>query len=125
MANRMKGEVEWVVGDDTYILHYSFDTLVTLETKLGMGFPVIARTLADPDKITLGIVRTIVHVGLQKNHPKITLTDAGDLIAASGGVLNTLKVVDGAMSASFGDEPANPPMGAAEPSKTNGIGLAS
>lgn len=113
MANEMKGEVEWKVGGQSYVLRYSFDTLVSLETKLGMGFPVIAQTLANPMKLTLGMVREIVHFGLMEKQPKITLQEAGELIVAAGGVLKVLSVVDSAMSAGFGAVEENPPKEAA------------
>lgn len=106
MANELRGEVLWKVGDREYTLRYSYNTLVEIEGALGKGFPVISKELSDPELITLRTVRTIVHHGLREFHKDLTVEQAGDLIPQGGGLIPTLRMLDKAMSAAFGTREA-------------------
>jgi hypothetical protein len=77
-ANPMKGEVSFEASGETYTLQFSIDALCVLEEKLDMSVGKMAAKLADDPR--LSFLRTVFWGGLQANHPKVTVKEAGDLI---------------------------------------------
>lgn len=101
MANPLKGEVELLVGDKSLILRFSVDAICSLEERLGKGFPAIAGDLQDPAKVTITLVRHLLHAGLSEFQPDITLKEAGELIVPAGGMVKVLEQVSKAITAAF------------------------
>jgi hypothetical protein len=101
MANPLKGEVELVAGDKSYVLKFSVDAICSLEERLDKGFPAIAVDLQQPHKLTISLVRQLLHASLNEAHPEITLKEAGELIIPAGGMVVVLDKVSAAISAAF------------------------
>jgi len=74
-ANPLKGEVELVIGETTYTLCFSSNSIVEVEQLLGDSIGSIA---ADISKVEHQ--RALLWASLQKHHKGINLLDAGDLI---------------------------------------------
>ncbi len=101
MANPLKGEVELIAGDKPYTLRFSIDAICSLEERLGKGFPAIAVELQKPEKMTIVMVRHLLHASLTESHPDITLKQAGELIVTGGGMVIVLGKVSEAIAAAF------------------------
>lgn len=120
MANPHKGEVTFTVDDKIYTLRLSVDALVRTERAAGeldgvkrVGFPKIARMLADPETLSLDLARTVFWCALRERHPDLTVERAGDLMMAIGGIAGAIEKLNECFAATFpdpkpGDE-ANPP----------------
>jgi hypothetical protein len=103
MSNPHKGEVALEAGDKTYTLRYSIDAICSMEAALGKGFPAIAAEMSDINKMSVTVVRQVLHSGLQESHPDLTLKDAGELILSAGGALKVMAKVTEALGAAFPD----------------------
>jgi len=101
MANSLKGEVDLIAGDRTYVLRFSIDAICALEERLGKGFPAIAAEMQDPAKLTLGMARHLLHASLREHQPDITVKEAGELIVPAGGMIAVLEKVSAAINAAF------------------------
>lgn len=101
MANPLKGEIELVAGEVIYTLKFSIDAICSLEERLGKGFPVIAIEMQDPRRMTLGMVRQLLHASLGEMHPEVTLKEAGELIVEAGGMVEVLGKISAAINAAF------------------------
>lgn len=101
MVNSLKGEIALPVGESTYIIRYSVDAICSLEDRIGKGFPAIAADLQNPDKVTISLVRQLLHAGLAEAHPELSLKDAGNLIVPAGGLVNVLEKVSQAILVAF------------------------
>src|SRR5215468_8067948 len=110
MANRIKGEADFVVDGRTYTLCYNHAALIELEDMLDMGIVAISRELAkwteEPDRIRLKWMRALLCAGLRKHHPKMTLDDVSELMTSAGGGADFMGAIGGAMNASFNEEGA-------------------
>lgn len=106
MANPIKGEIELLARDKTYILRFSIDAICSLEERLGKGFPAIAAEMADPSRITISLARHLLFAALSEKQPDITLKEAGELIAGAGGMVEVVTKVSEAISAAFPDAEA-------------------
>ena len=107
MTNPHKGEVELKAGDQVYTLRYSIDAICSLEGTVGKGFAVIATEMSDVSKMTLTMVRQVLHAGLQERHPDVSLKQAGELIIGAGGAaVVTLKISE-AFGRAFPDPEAS------------------
>lgn len=103
MANPHKGEVELQAGEKTFTLRYSIDAICSMEAALGKGFPAIAAEMSDINKMSVSVVRQVLHSGLQECHPELTLKEAGELILSAGGALKVMAKVTEALGAAFPD----------------------
>lgn len=80
MANPLRGEVDLVAGDKTYVLRLGTNALVEIETVLGgMDFGEIVTSLASGHNRAT-VLRAVLWGALRRNHPDLSLFDAGDLI---------------------------------------------
>lgn len=67
MANRIKGEVEIVLGDgQTYIITFSTNALCALENELGVEVAEIGKIMQQD--VRLNTVRSILFAALQDHH---------------------------------------------------------
>lgn len=65
------------------IFFYDYDALVMVEEKVGRSFGEILDGLRS-GKPRLGDLRALIWAGLQRYHPELTLTDAGELVLSEG-----------------------------------------
>jgi len=88
MANRAKGEVSLEIDGQAYTLIMTTDAMAQLEAL----FSTPAREVTFQqilDRVNAGSVRHIrgfVWAALQRHHPALTVTAAGELIDAAGGL---------------------------------------
>lgn len=76
MANALKGEVEVVAGETTYILCFTNNAIVQIEQIFdGMGIGEITQNL-----MRVEVARALLWGALQKHHPKTDLLKAGDIL---------------------------------------------
>ena len=81
MANKERGEVELVVGDATYTLRLTINSICELEAEAGKPIGDVAR---DAESGSIRPVRMIMWAALKDRHPEMTLNGAGDLMTAIG-----------------------------------------
>lgn len=77
MANPHKGEVSLKVGDETYTLVLTINSICDVEEETG-------RNLIG-DLTRLATLRLMLYAALKEKHPAITVADAGNIIGAVGG----------------------------------------
>lgn len=81
MANPHRGEVELVVGENTFKLRLSINAIVEVERTLNM---TIAQVSQQMSLMSVTVVRGLLWGALRQHHPKMTLNDVGDLIDEIG-----------------------------------------
>jgi hypothetical protein len=64
MANPHKGEVSFVAGEKTYVLHFSAEAVCQLEDKLDMGVNAISKLIGDPERFRMRYLRAMLWAGL-------------------------------------------------------------
>lgn len=99
MANPLKGEVDLIARDQTYVLRMSINEIIQLETLLDAGVMEISSLLSDPDNMRLGTWRAALWAALQANHKGTTLETAGEIIADAGLPMIMAKVGEALQSA--------------------------
>ena len=126
MANPERGEVRVTVDGTDYILKFSTNALIALETEVGeRAFPFLKRIgtdIRDPSTIDanntqlvsdmgIGDLRVITWAGLQDHHPRLSVADVGDLIdqARQAGVSLVEPVMEAFMVAMVELTAGNPP----------------
>lgn len=100
MANPHRGEARFETDGRTYTLRFDINTICALEESLDLGITEIGRRLADPKAVRVGLLRAVLHAGLQRHHPEIEVTTAGDLMAEAG-VEETMRAVQTAFERAF------------------------
>ncbi|MPZ58436.1 MAG: hypothetical protein GEU91_18475 [Rhizobiales bacterium] len=101
MINPHKGEVAFTADERRYVLHYSIDAICALEESAGKGFPALVQEMADPDKMSVSLLRKVLWAGLREHHPDLTLKDAGELILGAGGMVGLFPHIERAIAAAF------------------------
>ena len=82
MANALKGEVDFQIGDATHILCFTSNALVEVETLTGKDIiTVLAEWQQSP---AIAPLRALLWGALRKHRPELSLLDAGDLIDEIG-----------------------------------------
>lgn len=113
MANPHKGEVAFKAGDATYTLRFSIDALCSLEDITGKGIIALSNELSNAERLSVTLLRQVLWAGLQEHHKGLDLKEAGELIAAAGGVVAMVEIIARAFEATFpekkGDGVAHPP----------------
>lgn len=108
MANKIKGEVSFAVGDRKLILCYNHAALIELEDMLDKGIVAITSEMqawqSDPLRIRLKWIRALLYVGLKKYQPLTKLDDVSEMLTAmgSGGGSAAMEAIGEAMAAAFG-----------------------
>jgi hypothetical protein len=96
-----KPEISFQANGKTYIVSMSINAMCEVETKLqGQGFPQFLEGMASPEAITMKSVRLLFWGSLIDHHPEITVTEAGELLFAAGGLGGALEKVMTAITAS-------------------------
>lgn len=74
MANPLRGEVDLVVGEKTYTLCFTSDSIVQIEQLLGADISQISA------KSSVGNIRTLLWGALIKHHSDVNLIGAGEIL---------------------------------------------
>ena len=82
MANSIKGEVDFPVGDKTYRLRLSINEIIQVEDLLGIGIIKIAGMFNDVESLTAGSVRAVLW-GALREHPSPTHAKNGRRVPAA------------------------------------------
>lgn len=100
-SNPHKGEVSFeLVSGETYALQFTIDAVCTLEELLDKSSMEIFTLLA---RGRIGVLRAAMWAGLQANHNKISLREAGEMIPKIKGETKALQLVTRAMNLAFGE----------------------
>ena len=71
------------LGQD-WTLCFDFNALAEFEEATGrIALETIAEIEADPDRARISVMRALIWAGLLRHHPKVTLMQAGDIMAAA------------------------------------------
>lgn len=103
MANPHKGEVTLTVGNVVYTLTFNANVLCSIEQQLGKGIVGIYKELFDMEGMSITAARAALYCALKKQHPKITLDQAGDMIIDAGGMAKVLPLIGEGMRLAFPD----------------------
>lgn len=74
MANALKGEIDLVAADKTYVLCFTTDAIVQVEQLLGADISEISA------KSSVGNIRTLLWGALLKHHSDVNLIGAGEIL---------------------------------------------
>lgn len=104
----MKKDCPIQIGNNTYLLRFNFDSICYIEDVTGKGmFQVLAEITAG----TLKHLRVLLHAGLRKNHPDISIDQVGELIddadELNGLVTSLLESINNYFSRSKADTKKN------------------
>ncbi|QUS40574.1 hypothetical protein RPMA_18320 [Tardiphaga alba] len=108
MGNPHKGEVSLTAGGETYTLKYSVDAICRLEESTGKNLTTLMTEMADASKMSLTMTRHMVHAALFEHHPEVTLKEAGEIMEANGGMLQSLAKVVEAIQIAFPEASGTP-----------------
>ncbi len=125
MANPHKGEVSLVAEGKTYTLKYSVDAICRLEETTGKNLTALMVEMADASRMSLSMTRHMVHAALFEHHPEVSLKEAGEIMAGSGGMLNAITKVVGAIKLAFPEASGTPRPPNRAARRKAGIGRAS
>jgi type II secretory pathway component PulK len=73
MANTQRGEVK-IMLDKERTLKFNLNTLVEVEEKLGFSLAELG------DKVSIKVLRTLLHAGLKHEDPELTEEMVGEMI---------------------------------------------
>jgi hypothetical protein len=122
MANPVKGEVDFPVGDKTYRLRLSINQLIEVEDLTGLGIVQLANAFNNVETLKAGSVRAVLWGALREHHPDIDLLRAGEIMAEAR-LQPTIKHVGEALQAAFppaeGKESPSPKRGRAGTGKAS------
>ncbi len=82
MANSLKGEVDFQLGDKTYTLCFPSNALVEVEEVSGKDIVTVLTEWQQSPAVAP--LRTLLWGALRKHNPDASLLDAGDLIDEIG-----------------------------------------
>lgn len=97
MANPLKGEVSFPVGEETFTLAYTINALIVLEERLDMSVVEIGKRLNEEGR--LGFLRALFWAGLIERQPSMTEVGAGTLLQAYGPQEARAKILDAFIAA--------------------------
>jgi len=86
MGNRLKGEIEFKSGAETYVLRFGMNELIELQEAYGIDdedMDALMPKLAAKMDALKGR-RKAVFIALKANHPEITEQQVGDLVSDVG-----------------------------------------
>lgn len=100
MANPIKGEVDFPVGEATYRLRLSIEEIIKVEDLLDVGIGQIAASLNNVETMKAGTVRALLWASLQEEHPDVDIVEAGRIMVTAG-VTPTMIYLGRVMQAAF------------------------
>lgn len=84
MANHLRGEAELRCGADTYELKFTWNAAAEYESAMD-GEPLSEALLLVAEKrLSARALRAMLWAGLRKNHPRVTILEAGEIIDEVG-----------------------------------------
>jgi hypothetical protein len=90
MANTQRGQVK-IMLDKERTLKFTLNTLVDVEEKLGFSMSELG------DKVSIKVMRTLLHAGLKHEDPALTEEMVGEMIT-----LDNIAEVQKALTAALG-----------------------
>lgn len=93
MANPLKGEVEITIGSDTYKTRLTIDSLVKIESELGLGIIQLAQKLSQAD-IRITELATVLRYALRGGGNDFDIKKTYKLIEDNGIVAISAVVVN-------------------------------
>lgn len=116
MANPHRGEVEWKVGDQVYVVCFDTNAICEIEAELERSILEISAELEDPVRRRVSTIRAVFWGALRSRHKDLTLEQVGELLT-SYGLVGSVEVLGKAISLAFPTPEAgkettrNPPKG--------------
>lgn len=95
MSNSQRGNVKLVL-DKERTLKFNLNTLVDVEDKLGFSLSEMG------DKVSIKVMRTLLHAGLKHEDASLTEEQVGELIS-----MDNITVVQEALGKAMGTSPKN------------------
>jgi hypothetical protein len=122
MTKTLKGEVEFVVGEQTYTLVYDYEALEMIEEAADKP---ISEVLAEAQRKTLRMkqLKLFLWAALQRHHEGMTQKEAADIALAAGIGVTQLKVSEAFIRAFPPREEAKAPADPQEPEPEAGASL--
>lgn len=108
MANAVKGEVEFVVGEKTFTLKLGNNARAEAETVVGKPWVQIAMELFDASEARQGTARAVLWAGLRRFHPDLSLLDVGDMMDEVGDTYAGQKIGEALVAAAPKDAATRP-----------------
>lgn len=81
MANALRGQIDLVIGDKTFLLKPTFEVLASLENELGKSIYGILTDLSNPRTSKVSDVAKVIHIASGK---KESVKVIGELLIAQG-----------------------------------------
>lgn len=104
MGNATRGQISFKVDNTTYKMHFTANALCELEDASGLSAPKFLEALeanATIGDLRMSDVRLLFWAGLTENHSKLSVSDAGRMITAMGGMEKAMEVLEKAVSAAM------------------------
>ena len=99
--NKLKGEVAFEAGGESYRMVYSINALCVLEDRMGKPVQEIGALLGGA--VGMADLRAIFWAGLVEYQPNLTETEAGSLMARlDSGLQSAVELIREAFAAAFG-----------------------
>ena len=92
MTNPLKGETQITLGDETYNVRLTIDSLIKIEEEIGMGIIKFVQMLSQDMDIPLSSQISILYHSLRGGGNDISVNDIKKIIA-SAGILDTTKEI--------------------------------
>lgn len=108
MANPVKGEVDFVVGQMTYTMKLGHNARAAVEGLLDRQFADIVLEVFDQKRVRNETIRALLFSALTQFHPDLTLFDVGDMMDEVGNVYVGERIGE-ALKLAAPKAPANPP----------------
>lgn len=106
MANKIRGEANFKIGEKTYTLCYNNEALIQLEDQLDKGIVAIMNEMQkwkeDPERVRLKWIRALLWAGLHKYQPQLDVEQVGELLEQTNTV-DVMTAIGDAMSKAFSD----------------------
>lgn len=119
MANQVKGEVDFMVGEKTFTLKLGNNARAEAEAVVGKPWVQIATELFDAGEARQGTARAVLWAGLRRFHPELSLLDVGDMMDEVGDTYAGQKIGEALIAAAPKDVIARPPTAESPPTGTS------
>lgn len=100
MSNPLKGEIDFPVGDTSYRLRFSVNSIIEVEDILGVGIIPLSQMFNNPATLKARDVRAMLWGALREHHPEVDLLGAGEIMTIAR-LRPTIEHVAEALQAAF------------------------
>jgi hypothetical protein len=122
MSNPLKGEIDFPVGDTSYRLRFSVNSIIEVEDILDIGIVPLSLMFNDVNTLKARDVRAMLWGALREHHPDVDLLGAGEIMTTAR-LRPTIEYVGRALQAAFpsaeGKESPSPKRGRAGTGKSS------